>query len=78
MISATDIRGMYAIIATPATADAYRLDATDTIDVAATEILIENLIRDGSTGDRARHHRRMRDVVGRGLPHVRHLRHRDR
>ena len=50
MISATDIHGMYAIIATPATADAHRLDATDTVDVVATETLIENLIRDGSAG----------------------------
>lgn len=50
MISATDINGMYAIIATPAKPNADRLDATDTVDVGATEKLIENLIRDGSTG----------------------------
>ena len=50
MISAKDIRGMYAIIATPAKADADRLDATDTVDLDATEKLINALIRDGSTG----------------------------
>lgn len=50
MLSAKDIRGMYAIIATPAKANAGRLDATDTVDIAETEKLINNLIRDGSTG----------------------------
>jgi dihydrodipicolinate synthase/N-acetylneuraminate lyase len=50
MLSAKDIRGMYAIIATPAKPNAGRLDATDTVDLAETEKLINNLIRDGSTG----------------------------
>jgi dihydrodipicolinate synthase/N-acetylneuraminate lyase len=50
MISAKDIRGMYAIIATPATPDAGRLDATNTVDLAETEKLINALIRDGSSG----------------------------
>jgi trans-o-hydroxybenzylidenepyruvate hydratase-aldolase len=50
MLMANDIRGMYAIIATPAKPDAGRLDATDTVDTAETERLINNLIRDGATG----------------------------
>jgi dihydrodipicolinate synthase/N-acetylneuraminate lyase len=50
MLSAKDIRGMYAIIATPAKPNAGRLDATNTVDLAETEKLINNLIRDGSTG----------------------------
>jgi trans-o-hydroxybenzylidenepyruvate hydratase-aldolase len=50
MITAQDIRGMYAIIATPAKPNAGRLDAVDTVDLLETEKLINNLIRDGSTG----------------------------
>lgn len=50
MISAKDIRGMYAITATPAKAGADRLDATDTVDLVETETLINALIRDGSSG----------------------------
>lgn len=50
MIKAQDIRGMYAIIPTPAKPDAGRLDATDTVDLDETERLINALIRDGSTG----------------------------
>ncbi|MFN4281577.1 MAG: dihydrodipicolinate synthase family protein [Alphaproteobacteria bacterium] len=50
MISAQDMHGMYAIIATPARENVDRLDATDTIDFAESERLINNLIRDGATG----------------------------
>jgi trans-o-hydroxybenzylidenepyruvate hydratase-aldolase len=50
MLTGNDIRGMYAIIATPAKPDANRLDAEDTVDLVETEKLINNLIRDGSTG----------------------------
>ncbi len=50
MLTASDIRGMYAIIATPALPHAGRLDATDTVDVEETEKLVNNLIRDGADG----------------------------
>ena len=50
MLSSTDLRGMYAIIATPAKDGADRWDATDTVDLGETERLVENLIRDGATG----------------------------
>lgn len=50
MLTADDIRGMYAIIATPAKPNADRLDAQDTVDLIETEKLINNLIRDGATG----------------------------
>jgi len=36
MLRATDLRGMYAIIPTPAREGAQRLDATDTVDLAET------------------------------------------
>src|SRR5690242_14820413 len=41
---------MYAIIATPATAEAGRWDATNTVDLAETERLVNKLIADGATG----------------------------
>jgi trans-o-hydroxybenzylidenepyruvate hydratase-aldolase len=50
MLRPTDLRGMYAIIATPARDGADRWDATDTVDLAETERLVNNLIRDGATG----------------------------
>ncbi len=50
MLTANDISGMYAIIATPATPDADRLNATNTVDLDESERLINNLIRDGATG----------------------------
>ncbi|MBV8630037.1 MAG: dihydrodipicolinate synthase family protein [Silvibacterium sp.] len=50
MLRANDIRGMYAIIATPAKPNADRLDAENTVDLVQTEKLVNNLIRDGSTG----------------------------
>ncbi len=50
MLTASDISGMYAIIATPAKPGADRIDATDTVDLDESERLIDNLIRDGATG----------------------------
>ncbi|MBL0423438.1 dihydrodipicolinate synthase family protein [Ramlibacter sp. AW1] len=51
MIAAQDIRGMYAIIATPAREGADRLGATEgTVDLDETERLIEALVQDGVSG----------------------------
>lgn len=50
MLSARDITGMYAIIPTPALPGADRLLARNTVDLRATETLVENLLRDGVTG----------------------------
>ncbi|HLG70302.1 MAG TPA: dihydrodipicolinate synthase family protein [Chloroflexota bacterium] len=50
MLAPTDIRGMYAIIATPSKEGADRLDATNTVDLDETERLVEKLIADGATG----------------------------
>ncbi|MCR6030881.1 hypothetical protein GGQ22_05430 [Nocardioides sp. zg-579] len=50
MITAAQISGMYGIIPTPALPGADRLDATDTVDVAETVRLVDQLIRDGVSG----------------------------
>jgi dihydrodipicolinate synthase/N-acetylneuraminate lyase len=50
MLTARDIRGLYAIIPTPAKPGANRLDAQDTVDLAETERVINALIRDGVSG----------------------------
>lgn len=50
MLTASDFRGLYAIIPTPARAGAQDIGATDTVDLDETERLIKNLIRDGSRG----------------------------
>ena len=50
MLRPQDLRGMYAIIPTPAKPGAERLDATDTVDLAETARLVEHLLRDGTTG----------------------------
>jgi trans-o-hydroxybenzylidenepyruvate hydratase-aldolase len=50
MLRPQDLRGMYAIIPTPAKPGAERLDATDTVDLAESARLVEQLIRDGTTG----------------------------
>ena len=50
MLRPQDLRGMYAIIPTPAKPGAERLDATDTVDLAETARLVEQLLRDGTTG----------------------------
>lgn len=50
MITARDYRGVYAIIPTPAKADAGRLDATDTVDLDESARVVEALIQAGCTG----------------------------
>jgi trans-o-hydroxybenzylidenepyruvate hydratase-aldolase len=50
MMSSKDIRGMYAIIPTPATENASRVDAANTVDLEETERAINQLIKDGSSG----------------------------
>ena len=50
MLTANDVRGMYAIIPTPATEDADRWAATNTVDLDETERLVEKLIADGISG----------------------------
>lgn len=50
MLTAQDVRGLYAIIPTPAKPEANRLDAQDTVDLAETERLINALIKDGVSG----------------------------
>ena len=50
MLSAKEIKGMYAIIPTPAKPGANRLDARDTVDLDETERLVGKLVQDGSDG----------------------------
>ena len=50
MLSPMDLKGVYAIIPTPATANADRWDAEKTVDLAETERLVEALIQDGVDG----------------------------
>ncbi len=50
MLAPNDLRGMYAIIATPAKPGAERWDATNTVDLDETERLVNRLIADGATG----------------------------
>lgn len=50
MLSATDLTGLYAIIPTPAKADAACLDAENTVDLDETARLLEALIADGVSG----------------------------
>ena len=50
MITAKDLRGVLAIMPTPAKPGADRLDATDTVDLDETARLVESLVRDGATG----------------------------
>lgn len=50
MLTAQDLRGLYAIIPTPARLGAERLDATDTVDLDETERLVRALIADGVSG----------------------------
>lgn len=49
-LTAEDIRGLYAIIPTPARPGADRLDATDTVDLAESERVVNALIDDGISG----------------------------
>jgi len=50
MLTARDLRGMYAIIPTPAKEGADRLDAVDTVDRDETARLVHRLIEDGASG----------------------------
>jgi dihydrodipicolinate synthase/N-acetylneuraminate lyase len=50
MLAAQDLKGLYAIIPTPATSNANRLDAKNTVDIPETERLINALIKDGASG----------------------------
>jgi trans-o-hydroxybenzylidenepyruvate hydratase-aldolase len=50
MLAATDIRGVYAIMPTPANADAARPDAVDTVDLEETARLADQMIVDGVDG----------------------------
>lgn len=50
MITAASFRGLFAIIPTPATADAASPGATDTVDLAETQRLIASLLADGIDG----------------------------
>src|SRR5262245_9157785 len=50
MLSASDIRGVYAIIPTPAKDGADRCDAINTVDLAETERVVNRLIADGVNG----------------------------
>src|SRR5437016_428299 len=50
MITAKDLRGVLAIMPTPAKEGADRLDATNTVDLDETARLAESLVRDGATG----------------------------
>lgn len=50
MITAKDIRGLYAIVPTPATSSAGGFDATDTVNLDETEKLVNALIADGADG----------------------------
>jgi trans-o-hydroxybenzylidenepyruvate hydratase-aldolase len=50
MLSSKDIRGLYAILPTPAKPGANRIDALDTVDLDETERMLNALISDGATG----------------------------
>lgn len=50
MLSASELRGLYAIIPTPARAHANRFGAKNTVDLDETARLVESLIRDGVSG----------------------------
>jgi trans-o-hydroxybenzylidenepyruvate hydratase-aldolase len=50
MIAKNDIRGVYAIIPTPAKSGSDRLDATRTVDLDETARVTEQLIKDGVSG----------------------------
>ena len=50
MLTAQDIKGMYAIIPTPALPGSNKWDATETIDLGETSKLVDKLILDGASG----------------------------
>ncbi len=50
VLTARDLRGLYAIIPTPAKPGADRVDAIDTVDLEESRRLVERLIADGTHG----------------------------
>jgi trans-o-hydroxybenzylidenepyruvate hydratase-aldolase len=50
VLTATDLRGLYAIIPTPAKPGADKIDALDTVDLEETDRLVNRLIADGTNG----------------------------
>src|SRR6476661_4951495 len=50
MLRPTDLRGVYAIIPTPAKDGADRWDAVNTVDLEETERVVNALVRDGADG----------------------------
>jgi trans-o-hydroxybenzylidenepyruvate hydratase-aldolase len=50
MLSAWDLRGLYAIIPTPAKEGSERWDAVNTVDLDETARIVDRLIRDGVSG----------------------------
>jgi dihydrodipicolinate synthase/N-acetylneuraminate lyase len=50
VLTATDLRGVYAILPTPSNDDAERWDAVDTVNLEETERLTNQLIADGAAG----------------------------
>src|SRR5262249_53499956 len=50
MLQPSDLRGVYAIIPTPAKDGADRWDAVDTVDLVETARVVDRLIRDGVHG----------------------------
>lgn len=50
MLTATDLRGLYAILPTPAKENAGDFQARDTVDLDETERLVKAVIRDGARG----------------------------
>lgn len=50
MLKAHDLRGLYAIIPTPAKPGAEQWDAADTVDLDETARVVEQLIQDGAAG----------------------------
>lgn len=50
MLNASDFRGVYAIIPTPAKAGAERLDAVDTVDLEETSRSVDDLVKAGVDG----------------------------
>lgn len=50
MLTSADLRGLYAIIPTPARPGAEAITATNTVDLDETERLVTNLLQDGASG----------------------------
>ena len=74
-MKASDLKGLFAIIPTPARPGADRLDARDTVAVDETaKACLQPHPRWCTRPHRSRDDRRMRHIVERRLPHVRRLR----